>query len=49
MGLRTRKDTRRPIAGEVGISWQDADGQIQFTNVKGVDLRFGTWSNRPRR
>ena len=38
MGRESRKDTRRPIAGEVGISWQDADGQIQFTNVKGVDL-----------
>jgi len=33
-----RKEKRRTIAGEVGISWQDSNGLRQFRNVRGVDL-----------
>jgi curved DNA-binding protein len=33
-----RKEDRRPIAGEVGIAWQDSSGRRQFCNVRGVDL-----------
>jgi hypothetical protein len=33
-----RKKERRPVAGGVGISWQEGYGQRQFCNVEGVDL-----------
>ncbi len=33
-----RKEPRRPIDGEVGISWQDGSGRRQFCSVRGVDL-----------
>jgi len=33
-----RKEQRRPIGGDVGVSWQDSNGRRQFRNVRGMDL-----------
>ncbi len=36
-----RKETRRPVKGEVGVAWRDRNGLLQFCNVQGVDLSEG--------